>query len=177
MLFVVGFVACVLAFIYYRFFIYTHKVNHQTDVNLDLSPSESGDKWGPAQEIDKSLNENLLKQEFLMLFKEIYKCFSTGQLQHISSKMSDEILLSLKQSIKARDEARFTHTFKNDPLCTIQDISINDQNVVSIRAEFQSEQVISVEDMNDITDNVVDLFVFEKTLNKKNEPWKLVHMG
>jgi len=78
--------------------------------------------------VSKDLVENLhdqkddLKKEFLVFFKEIYGCFSTGALQTIEPKVNEEILESLKSSIKERDSTNFTHTFKNEPSCEIHNI-------------------------------------------------------
>jgi len=124
--------------------------------------------------------KDTLKAEFLGFFKDVYSSFSTGDLQDIEPKVSEGILVSLKSSIKERDDTNFTHSFKEEPSCEIRDIEVKDDNVVSIKAEFKSEQVISSANMDDITDNVVDFFVFEKKLdakNPKNNDWKLVKMG
>ncbi|USO02159.1 MAG: TIM44-like domain-containing protein [Alphaproteobacteria bacterium] len=140
------------------------------------------------EDLVESINKQKddLKQEFLTFFKEIYSCFSTGTLQTIAPKVNNDILESLKASIKERDSTNFTHSFKNEPSCEIRDIEVKQDesgNIVSIKAEFQSEQVISGPEMEEFTDNVVDFFVFEKRLSEKNKnlkrtgDWKLVKMG
>ena len=129
------------------------------------------------KDIQKALDEEALKKEFLILFRELYRCFSTGKLSYISSKVSTDLLKSLEQSVNGRDEDNFEHKFNGEPLCIIHDISIDSDNVVSVRTEFRSEQIISVPDVEDITDNVVDFFTFQKSFNQKGDSWKLVQMG
>ena len=131
----------------------------------------------PGEKIEKVFNEEELKKEFLVLFRELYRSFSTGKLSYISSKVSADLLKSLQQSVGTRDEENFEHKFNGEPSCIIHDISVDNNNVVSVRTEFRSEQVISVPDMEDITDNVVDFFTFQKSLNQKGDSWKLVQMG
>lgn len=128
-------------------------------------------------DVKKLFNEDELKAEFTAFFKEVYNCFSTGTLNTISPQINPDIVKSLQDSIKARDEAQFSHSFSTEPICTIKDISLGNDNVISIKTEFKSEQRISVPNMEDITDNVVDMFVFEKRLYHKNAPWKLVRMA
>jgi predicted lipid-binding transport protein (Tim44 family) len=128
-------------------------------------------------DVKKLFDEEELKTELTAFFKEVYSCFSTGTLNTISPQINPEIVKSLQDSIKARDEAKFSHSFSSEPICIIKDISLGNDNIVCIKTEFKSEQRISVENMEDITDNVVDMFVFEKRLHQKNAPWKLVRMG
>jgi len=145
------------------------------DVKQPLLQQQKQSPKNPIDDINDKKED--LKKEFVSFFKEIYNCFSTGELKKIESKVNEDILHSLQTSIQERDETNFTHTFRNEPSCEIHDITMKDDNVVSVKAEFKSEQVISGPHMDDITDNVVDFFIFEKELDKKNEPWKLVKMG
>ena len=152
------------------FFIFRKKDNSKTEV-LEIRPGQK------IEDVKKVFNEEELKKEFLVLFRELYRSFSTGKLSYISSKVSVDLLKSLEQSVGSRDEENFEHKFSGEPSCIIHDISIDNNNVVSVRTEFRSEQVISVPDMEDITDNVIDFFTFQKSLNQKGESWKLVQMG
>jgi hypothetical protein len=128
-------------------------------------------------DVKTMFNEEDLKKEFTHLFKEVYASFSTGKLGAISPQISPELARSLQESIRARDEAQFMHSFKSEPVCTIQDIAIGKDNVVSIKAEFKSEQAIEMPNMDPMTDNVVDMLTFEKKLSQRNTAWKLVRMG
>ena len=159
---------CMICFVVYYFAAFSQK----EEAKMAIKPEEV-----TPDNVHNAFNEDELKKEFLVFFKEVYRCFSTGKLTTVSTKVSDDLLKSLEQSVRSRDEDNFVHKFSGEPLCTIQNITVDKDNVVSIRTEFRSEQIISVPDMEDITDNVVDFFVFQKSLNNKGEAWKLVQMG
>lgn len=162
----------------------TVKQQTQEDVVKTKETSHLKPQWNMLKDLDKTISETSLKNEFVDFFKKLYHAFSTGSIESIKDHLSDDVRMALEEAFQSRQDKSYSYVFKTDPVCEIKEINFDDDNICSISVELKSDQVVQIKDSEgnvldnpqNIEETVVDNWVLQRNFDEKSSTWKLVHM-
>ena len=141
-------------------------------------------QWAMLKKIHSTLTPAAVIHELLDIFEKAHHAFAKGIIADVKNFLSTSILDQFQNEIKNRKGYIMQMSFLQKPECIIKKIFVDADKNCTIDTEFQSEQLVYIEDKSGaIVDNphklsetVKNYWVFKKNLANLSAPWMLVEM-
>ncbi len=156
----------------------------------DITPEDKAHQraiqvqWDMLKKIHSALTPKAVMQDLLDIFEKAHYAFAKGVIADVKNFLGAGIFDQFQNEIKNRKGYIMRMSFLQKPECIIKQISVDADKNCTIDTEFQSEQLVYIEDKNGvIVDNpqklpetIKNYWVFKKNLTNLSGPWLLVEM-
>lgn len=141
-------------------------------------------QWAMLKKIHSTLTPAAVMHELLDIFEKAHHAFAKGMIADVKNFLSTSILDQFQNEIKNRKGYIMRMSFLQKPECVIKQISVDADKNCTIDTEFQSEQLVYIEDKNGVivdnphklSETIKNYWVFKKNLANLSAPWMLVKM-
>ncbi len=141
-------------------------------------------QWATLKKIHNSLTSQAVMKDLVDVFEKIHAAFAQGVPSDIKNLVSKKIFEQFQKEIKQRKGYILHMYFLQPPQCFIKQIVVDEDKNCTIDTEFQSEQLVYIEDKqgkivdnpHKISETVKNYWIFKKNLTNISSPWMLVEM-
>ena len=141
-------------------------------------------QWAMLKKIHSAFTPKAVMGELLDIFEKVHYAFARGILSDVKKFLSNAVSEQFQNEVKQRKNYSMHISFLQKPECIIKQIVVDDDQNCTIDTEFQSEQLVYIEDKNGvivdnphkISETVKNYWVFKKNLSNLSAPWMLVEM-
>ena len=149
-----------------------------------IQQKEIQGQWAMLKKINGALTSKNVMDELLGIFEKIHYAFSKGVVSDAKDFLSNSVLDQFQNEIKQRKNYMMHMSFLQKPECIVKQIIVDDDKNCTIDTEFQSEQLVYIEDKNGlivdnphkISETIKNYWIFKKNLSNLSSPWILVKM-
>ncbi len=145
---------------------------------------EMQEQWALLKKVNSVLTPKALMDELLDIFEKTHHAFARGIISDVKKFLSTSILEQFQKDVNQRKGYIMHMSFLRRPECTIRKIVIDAHKNCTVNTEFQSEQLVYIEDKNGVivdnphklSETIKNYWVFQKNLANLSAPWMLVEM-
>ena len=128
--------------------------------------------------LDKNFSFSVFLDGAKSAFNLIVNAYKNKKIQNVKELLSSEVYDNFKKSIsKINDKEKKVNTFQivslNASIINIEVI----EKLVKIKVEFSSLQETILENDNNNSKEVKDIWVFERNMNSQSLMWKLIEVS
>lgn len=158
--------------------------------DIEVTPEDKAQQkeiqagWAMLKKINSVLTPKAVMHDLLDIFEKAHHAFAKGVISDVKNFLSVNILEQFQKEVNARKGYVMRMSFLQKPECIIKQISVDADKNCTIDTEFQSEQLVYIEDKNGvivdnphkISETIKNYWVFKKNLANLSAPWMLVEM-
>lgn len=149
-----------------------------------IQQKEIQGQWSMLKKIHGTLTPKTVMDELLGIFEKIHHAFARGIILDVKNFMSSRIMEQFQNDVKRRKGYVMHISFLKKPECVIKQIAVDEDKNCTIDTEFQSEQLVYIEDKHGVivdnphklSETIKNYWVFKKNLANLSSPWMLVEM-
>ena len=141
-------------------------------------------QWVMLKKIHSSFTPKVVMNDLLDIFEKAHHAFAKGVVSDVKNFLSTNILEQFQDEVKRRKGHIMHMSFLQKPQCIIKKIAVDADKNCTVDTEFQSEQLVYIEDKNGVivdnphkmSETIKNYWVFKKNLANLSAPWMLVEM-
>jgi predicted lipid-binding transport protein (Tim44 family) len=141
-------------------------------------------QWAMLKKIHSTLTPAAVMHDLLEIFEKAHHAFAKGIISDVKNFLSPSIVQQFQEDVKRRNGYVMHMSFLKKPECIIKQIAVDPDKNCTIDTEFQSEQLVYIEDKNGVivdnphkmSESIKNYWVFKKNLTNISAPWMLVEM-